>query len=34
MVAIGEGAKAEVQKTFDAMGTNMLVVRSGSSRTR
>jgi putative ABC transport system permease protein len=33
MVAIGEGAKAEVQKTFDAMGTNMLVVRSGSSRT-
>ncbi|MBA3547645.1 MAG: ABC transporter permease, partial [Nannocystis sp.] len=21
MVAIGEGAKAEVQKTFDAMGT-------------
>ncbi len=33
MVAIGEGAKAEVQKAFDAMGTNMLVVRSGSSRT-
>ncbi len=32
MVAIGEGAKAEVQKTFDAMGTNMLVIRSGSSR--
>jgi len=32
MVAIGEGAKAEVQKAFDAMGTNMLVVRSGSSR--
>jgi putative ABC transport system permease protein len=33
MVAIGEGAKAEVQKAFDKMGTNMLVVRSGSTRT-
>jgi putative ABC transport system permease protein len=31
MVAIGEGAKAEVQQAFDKMGTNMLVVRSGSS---
>jgi putative ABC transport system permease protein len=32
MVSIGEGAKARVNATFDAMGTNMLVVRSGSSR--
>src|SRR5512138_3150727 len=31
MVAIGEGAKAQVQEQFDKMGTNMLVVRSGSS---
>ncbi len=33
MVALGEGAKAEIQSAFDKMGTNMLVVRSGSSRT-
>jgi putative ABC transport system permease protein len=33
MVAIGEGAKAEVQKSFDKMGTNMLIVRSGQSST-
>ena len=33
MVAIGEGAKAEVQQAFDKMGTNMLVVRSGSAQT-
>ena len=32
MVAIGEGAKQEVQQAFDKMGTNMLVVRSGSSQ--
>ncbi len=32
MVAIGEGAKAEVQQAFDKMGTNLLVVRSGSSQ--
>ena len=31
MTAIGEGAKARVAKTFEKMGTNMLVVRSGSS---
>jgi len=31
MVAIGEGAKAQVEATFAAMGTNLLVVRSGSS---
>ena len=33
MVAIGEGAKAQIQATFDNMGTNMLVVRSGSNST-
>ncbi|ULQ47013.1 ABC transporter permease [Flagellatimonas centrodinii] len=32
MVSIGEGAKARVQETFASMGTHMLVVRSGSSR--
>jgi putative ABC transport system permease protein len=32
MVAIGDGARASVQKVFDAMGTNMLIVMSGSSR--
>jgi putative ABC transport system permease protein len=32
MVAIGEGAKAEIQASFEKMGTNLLVVRSGSSR--
>jgi len=31
MVAIGEGAKARVQEAFDQMGTNLLMVRSGSS---
>jgi putative ABC transport system permease protein len=31
MVAIGEGAKVRVQKAFEQMGTNMLVVRSGST---
>ncbi len=32
MVSIGEGAKARVQNAFEQMGTNMLVLRSGSSR--
>ena len=32
MVSIGEGAKARVQETFANMGTHMLVVMSGSSR--
>ena len=32
MVAIGQGAKAQVQAAFEQMGTNMLVVRSGSSQ--
>ncbi|AKJ07314.1 putative ABC transport system permease protein [Archangium gephyra] len=31
MVAIGDGARASVQKVFDAMGTNMLIVMSGST---
>ena len=32
MVAIGEGAKAQIEASFEKMGTNLLVVRSGSSR--
>jgi len=31
MVAIGEGAKVKVAQAFDAMGTNLLMVHSGSS---
>jgi putative ABC transport system permease protein len=31
MVAIGEGAKRRVEQTFEAMGTNLLIVMSGSS---
>ncbi|MBS1150456.1 MAG: Macrolide export ATP-binding/permease protein MacB, partial [Myxococcaceae bacterium] len=31
MVAIGEGAKSRVEQTFQSMGTNVLVVLSGSS---
>ncbi len=31
MVAIGEGAKASVEETFASMGSNLLVVLSGSS---
>jgi putative ABC transport system permease protein len=31
MVAIGAGAKKRVEQTFEAMGTNLLVVMSGSS---
>ena len=31
MVAIGEGAKAQVEETFNQMGTNLLVVLSGAS---
>ena len=33
MTAIGEGAKFRVQKTFESMGTNLLIVLSGSSAT-
>ena len=32
MVAIGAGAQARLQQAFDAMGTNLLVIQSGSSR--
>ena len=32
MVSIGEGAKARVASTFEQMGTNMLVVMSGATR--
>jgi putative ABC transport system permease protein len=32
MVAIGEGAKKRVEETFSAMGSNMLIVMSGSTR--
>src|SRR5262245_2436348 len=31
MVAIGEGARVRVKEAFSAMGTNLLIVRSGSS---
>src|SRR5262245_54888725 len=31
MVAVGEGAKARVQETFNSMGSNVLVISSGSS---
>jgi putative ABC transport system permease protein len=33
MVAIGEGARRRVQMTFEAMGTNLLIVTSGTGRT-
>jgi putative ABC transport system permease protein len=32
MVAIGEGAKARVEQSLAAMGTNLLVIRSGASQ--
>jgi putative ABC transport system permease protein len=32
MVAIGEGAKAQVEASFASMGTDMLILTSGSSR--
>jgi len=31
MIAIGEGAKAKVEQAFSAMGSNLLIVLSGSS---
>ena len=34
MTAIGEGAKLRVQQTFEAMGTNLLIVLPGSAATR
>ncbi len=33
MTAIGEGAKYRVQQTFESMGTNLLIVLSGSTAT-
>ncbi|HKU40319.1 MAG TPA: ABC transporter permease [Polyangiales bacterium] len=33
MVAIGEGAKARVEESFAAIGSNLLVIMSGSTRT-
>jgi len=33
MVAIGEGARRRVELTFEKMGTNLLIVVSGSART-
>ena len=32
MTAIGAGAQTQVEKSFESMGSNMLMVRSGSSR--
>jgi len=34
MVAIGEGAKRRVEQTFEAMGTNLLIVVPGSASSR
>ena len=34
MVSIGEGAKARVASAFEKLGTNMLLVHSGSTKTR
>ena len=33
MVAAGAGAQARLQQIFDSMGTNLLVIQSGSART-
>jgi putative ABC transport system permease protein len=33
MVAIGEGAKARVEAAFSSMGSNLLIIMSGSTRT-
>jgi putative ABC transport system permease protein len=32
MVAIGEGAKARVEAAFSSMGSNILIIMSGSTR--
>src|SRR5690349_17774199 len=32
MVAVGEGAKSSVERAFSGMGTNLLIVLSGSTR--
>ena len=33
MVAVGEGARVQLAESFNAMGTNLLIVRSGSTKT-
>jgi putative ABC transport system permease protein len=33
MVAVGEGARAQVERSFSSMGSNVLVVTSGTGRT-
>jgi putative ABC transport system permease protein len=33
MVAIGEGAKARVEEAFSSMGTNLLIIQSGTTTT-
>jgi putative ABC transport system permease protein len=33
MVAIGDGARVKLSESFNAMGTNLLILRSGSTRT-
>src|SRR5207237_4261061 len=33
MVAIGEGAKARVEQSFQSVGSNLLVIMNGSTRT-
>jgi putative ABC transport system permease protein len=34
MISIGQGAKVQVEKTFESLGTNVLTVRAGSSSFR
>jgi len=33
MVAIGEGAKAQVEQSFASMGANLLIIQSGTTTT-
>src|SRR5437588_10602267 len=32
MIAVGEGARVKLSEAFNAMGTNLLILRSGSTR--
>src|SRR5690348_1468869 len=32
MVAVGDGARVKLSEAFNAMGTNLLILRSGSNR--
>ena len=32
MVAVGDGARVKLSESFNAMGVNLLIVRSGSTR--